>query len=166
MKNLILIRHAKSSWDNPEWSDFDRPLNKRGLRDAPFMANLLFRKDIVPDIIISSTAKRALETAQFFCEVFNYSKDNLQQDLGIYERGSKYIINLLSKLDDNINTVFLIGHNPDITSLATYFSGEFFDNVPTCGIVGVKFNFDNWESIATKNGELLFNVFPRNYMNK
>lgn len=163
MKNLILIRHAKSSWDNPEWSDFDRPLNKRGLRDAPFMANLLQNKGIKPDLIISSTAKRALETAQFMCEAFNYSLDNLQQDLGIYERGSKYIINLLAKLDDNLNTVILIGHNPDITSMATYFSGEFFDNVPTCGIIGVQFNFDSWENIATNNGELLFNEFPRNY---
>lgn len=163
MKNLILVRHAKSSWDNPEWSDFDRPLNKRGLRDAPFMANLLTKKGIVPDLIISSTAKRALETAQFFCEAFNYNKENLQKDLGIYERGSKYIINLLSKQDDNINTVILIGHNPDITSMATYFSGEFFDNVPTCGIISVKFNFDSWDNISTKNGELLFSEFPRNY---
>lgn len=163
MKNLILIRHAKSSWDNPDWSDFDRPLNKRGLRDAPFMANLLSKKGISPDLIISSTAKRASETAQFFCEAFNYNFDNLQKDLGIYERGSKYIINLLSKLDNKINTVFIIGHNPDITSMATYFSGEFFDNVPTCGIIGVKFNFDAWENITTKNGELMFSEFPRNY---
>lgn len=163
MKNLILVRHAKSSWDNPEWSDFERPLNKRGLRDAPFMAQLLSKKEVVPDLIISSTAKRAMETAQFFCEVFNYSKDKLILDLGIYERGSKYIINLLSKLDDSVNTVILVGHNPDITSMATYFSGEFFDNVPTCGIISVKFNFDSWANISIKNGELLFSEFPRNY---
>jgi len=163
MKNLILVRHAKSSWDNPEWTDFDRPLNKRGLRDAPFMAQLLSKKDVIPDLIISSRAKRAMETAQFFCEAFNYDKDKLILDLGIYERGSKYIINLLSKLDDSVNTAILVGHNPDITSMATYFSGEFFDNVPTCGIISVKFNFDSWTNISTKNGELLFSEFPRNY---
>jgi len=163
MKNLVLVRHAKSSWDNPEWSDFDRPLNKRGLRDAPFLADILVKKGFVPDLIISSTAKRAKETVHFFSGALKYDIKRIEFELGIYERGTKFIINKLSNLESQINNVLLVGHNPDITSLATFFSGDFFDNIPTCGMVSIKFNFNEWENITSVNGELVFSEFPRNF---
>lgn len=164
MKKLILIRHAKSSWENPDWTDYERPINKRGLRDAPFMAELLNKKNIKPDLMLCSTAKRAKETAYFFINTLEVPLEKIQYELGIYEMGTKFIINLLSKLDDSIDQVILIGHNPDITSMATYFSGEFFDNIPTCGIVSIIFEFDEWEKITSNNGVLDFYEFPKNYL--
>jgi len=163
MKNLILIRHAKSSWDNPDWTDFDRPLNKRGLRDAPFMAEILNKKGKKPDLFISSPAKRAIETAIFFANEFKYPEEKIIQDIGIYDRGYKYITNILSNLKQEQTTVFLFGHNPDITSLSSYFSGEYFDNVPTCGIVSIIFKFNDWKNITFENGSLEFFEYPKNY---
>lgn len=162
MKNLILVRHAKSTWDNPEWTDFERQLNIRGNRDAATMSQLIASKGIKPDLLISSPAKRTTETSYYFCDALSYEKKHIRFDLGIYERGSKYIINLLSGISSNVHCIMLVGHNPDITSLASYFSGEYFDNIPTCGIVSIQFTFDSWNNIVSNNGQLVFFEFPKN----
>ncbi len=163
MKELVLIRHAKSSRDNTELSDFERPLNKRGIEVAPFMANLLLQRFVNPDLIICSSAKRALQTAEFFCNVYDYPIENMMIDKGIYERGSKYIINLLSIIDNSISSIILIGHNPDISFLSSYFGGEHIAETPTCGMIGLSFNIDYWKDIPNSNGEIQFVEFPRNY---
>ncbi len=163
MKELILVRHAKSSWDDPDWTDFERPLNKRGLTDAPFMAKLSTTWDFEPELIVSSTANRALTTSKIFAEAFGISSENFVEDYNIYEKGPKYIISKLKNLDDKYDKVMLFGHNPDITSLASYLSGQYFDNVPTCGMVHIQFDFDKWENIETDNGKLVRYEFPKKY---
>lgn len=166
MKKLLLARHAKSSWENPEWTDFNRPLNKRGLKDAPAIAEILKEKNIQVDLIVSSPANRAISTARIFAENLNYEPKNIIEDLNIYEQGTRYIINLVKNLSNELNTVMLFGHNPDITSLNTYFSGEYFENVPTCGITAIDFDIHDWKEVETENGKLQFYEFPKKIKKK
>ncbi len=166
MKTIVLVRHAKSSWDNPDWSDFERPLNKRGNRDAPFMAEVIRSKGIVPDFILSSPAVRAKSTALYFAQQLDYDSKNIKFDLGVYEKGMAYVKKILSTFDDNHNIALLFGHNPDITSLSSYFTGEYFDNVPTCGVVCIDFEIDTWAKITNENGKLRFFLFPKLYFQK
>jgi phosphohistidine phosphatase len=163
MKTLILVRHAKSSWDNPDIKDFERPLNKRGKKDAPLMAKIFKDKNIVTDLIISSPAVRAFSTAQEFAEELKYPKNEIITDISIYEMGSKAILNILSKLNPKYKVVMLFGHNPDMTYLSSYLSGNNFDNVPTCGVVCIDFEIDSWDKITDNQGTLRFFEYPKKY---
>lgn len=166
MKKLVLVRHAKSSWDNPEWNDFERPLNKRGHRDNPFMAELIAEKKIIPDMIISSPAMRAITTAEEFARQLGYDNSKIKHDINIYEKGPKYITKMLSEQSDDTNIIYVFGHNPDLTFLSSYLTGEYFDNVPTCGVVGIEFDIDSWKNIEKDNGKLLFFEYPKKYLKK
>lgn len=166
MKIITLVRHAKSSWDNPDWSDLERPLNKRGLADAPFLADKISKKKNKPEKIYSSPANRALTTAKEYAKAFDYKLDDIIVEKGIYDYGKRHIINIIKALDNEINDVMFFGHNPDITSLSSYFSGEFFDNVPTCGTLCVEFDCNNWEEVTNINGKIVFYEFPKKYSKK
>lgn len=163
MKTLVLVRHAKSSWDDPNLSDRERPLNKRGERDAPFMADLIKKINVIPDIIYSSPATRALTTSKMFASVFNYNIDKIEIKDSIYEFGFSQIINLISHSDNKFNTIFLFGHNPDITAVSSYLSNKHFENVPTCGVVGIEFDFERWDSMAKNSGKIKFYEYPKKY---
>lgn len=162
MKTITLIRHAKSDWNN-EFNDFDRPLNIRGKRDAPFMSTMLKEKIDNIDLIISSPANRAKTTCLEFAKEFEYEPSKIIYDIGIYEDGQKTILNLISNLSDEINSVILFGHNPDITSTVSYYSGKRFDNLPTCGIVSINFDVKNWKETIKINGKLNFFLYPKLY---
>lgn len=144
MKQLFLIRHAKSSWDDMSLSDFDRPLNKRGKRDAPKMGDFLREKSISPDLIVSSPANRALTTAKIIAEKVNYAINDIVERKSIYHAFPTDVIDVIHALPDDKNTVFLFGHNPTFTSLANKFGGVYIDNVPTCGVVALVANIDSW----------------------
>lgn len=164
MKTLILVRHAKSSWANPDTDDFDRPLNKRGEHDAPFMGKLVFDKVGKPDLIYSSPANRALTTAQFFATEMSYNPDAISQQKLIYQQGGRAIIKLLMGTPKEHNIVILFGHNPDITSLANYFSDVNIDHMPTCAVACIDFDTDDWSWISDSNGKLRFFEYPKKYM--
>ena len=166
MKTLIIARHAKSGWDNPDLRDFDRTLNQRGLRDAPFMADKIKGLVSCPDLIVTSGAVRARTTAGYFVEAFDYPAEKLVIDDRIYDGGPRYIINLLKKSDDSVNFVALFGHNPDITSVVTFFSGKHFENVPTCGVVCIEFDIESWSDIDKENGNMKFFEYPKKYFNR
>jgi len=166
MKTLLLTRHAKSNWDNPNWQDIERPLNERGLRDAPYIAEVVSNLIEKPDLILSSPATRAITTARIFATAFDYDTDLIKIDSNIYENGAWYIIKLLTKLDNNLNRVFLFGHNPDMTSLYSYFSGDYMDNIPTCGSFCFDFDFGNWKELENVNGKLRFYEYPKKYFKK
>jgi phosphohistidine phosphatase len=166
MKKLILVRHAKSGWTNPNHTDFERELSERGLNDASILSALLPSKITKPDIFFSSPAIRALHTAKIFAEKFDLSSEKIVLDDGIYSKGTKYIINLLKSVKNEVGSTILFGHNPDITSLASYLSGEYFENVPTCGIVVIEFESDRWDKIEDKNGKLVLFDYPKLYKNK
>lgn len=163
MKTVILVRHAKSDWNDPYVQDHDRALNNRGERDAPFMAEKFKEKNIAVDLIISSTAYRAISTAKAFASSIEYDFDKIRQELGIYEVGQRYVIQELTKLDDNINTVMLFGHNPDFSSLAKYLCGDFQYQMTTCSIVCIDFEFENWSNIKNVSGKVRFFEYPKMY---
>ena len=162
MRQLILIRHAKSSWSNPSLDDFDRPLNKRGKRDAPFMAKLLSEKKIYPDIIISSPAKRTKLTALEFANQLGIGSDEIQWNNKLYLASLTTLFKILKQVDNNIKTVFLFGHNPGLTELQNFLCKEEIDNIPTCGIVSIKTD-KKWCEISSKDFNLDFFEFPKKY---
>ncbi|MEW6506499.1 MAG: histidine phosphatase family protein [Bacteroidota bacterium] len=163
MKTLYLIRHAKSSWDDKDLTDFERPLNKRGNRDAPFMALLLKEEKVVPDLIISSPALRAISTAQIFADKFDYPKNKILLEKSIYLSGIKELEAIVQSIPDSHNIVFVFGHNPSITHYANHLGNKFITNIPTCGIVGIGFYEKNWHKVEMGKGKTFRLEFPKKY---
>lgn len=163
MKTLYLIRHAKSDWSNPLLRDFDRPLNKRGDKDAPFMGNVLAKAHIHPDLILSSPAARAKKTAVEIAKQLNYNTHSIRYDETLYEADIITIEHLLKSISPSQQTVFLIGHNPGLTEFAQYISGYAIENIPTCGIVCVKLKEDNWKSIGENSTLFASFDYPKKY---
>jgi phosphohistidine phosphatase len=166
MKTLYLTRHAKSSWDNPDLRDFERPLNNRGKRDAPFMGKLMKEKYRIPDLMISSPAVRAFVTAKTFAEEFDYPVDNIQTSQEIYDEGPTGILALINKIDKKYDTAMLFGHNPALTSLCNYLSNSNIDNIPTCAVVAIEFDYESWEYITHGSGRVKFFEYPKMYKKK
>lgn len=161
-KTLYLIRHAKSSWGNPGLRDHDRPLNERGLHDAPKMAVFLAENAANPDLIISSTAKRALTTALFFADTFQIPEENVRREAAIYEAHPSDVLNIIHALPDTESSVMVFGHNPTFTSLANVFSEDtFIENVPTCGIVKIVSTADSWKTMYEGNAKVVACYFPK-----
>ena len=163
MKNIILLRHAKSSWKDSSLNDHERPLNKRGKRDAPIMAKQLRNRNIIPDLIISSSSKRTLDTAKVFAEVLEF-KSHIQQSKKLYEASSYEILNHINKIDDAYNNILVVCHNPGITDLANFLSDYFVNNIPTTGMVGFSFN-KSWDDLKEKSCSFLFFDYPKKYFN-
>lgn len=166
MKTLVIVRHAKSDWSDPNITDIERPLNKRGKRDAPFMAKLIKEQGLTPDLILTSPAERALQTVKYFVEQFKINKSKVIVREEIYSNGSVAIRNLLSKIDNSHQTIFLFGHNPDLTSLANQLLDVFIENIPTSGIIGIDFDFDSWDNILNSRGKLRLFEYPKKYFKK
>jgi phosphohistidine phosphatase len=163
MKYLYLIRHAKSSWDNPNQTDFERTLNERGEKDAPMMARLLKSKNILPDLIISSPATRAFTTAEIFAAHLNYISDSIKSDARIYEASTKNLADVIHEVDDNFNTVFLFGHNPGISNFANMISNQHVPDFPTCAVAGFELNIDEWSKAERYCGKLILFEYPKKY---
>lgn len=163
MKRLYLVRHAKSSWNRLELDDIDRPLNKRGKRDAPFMGQRLKQHDVCPDLIISSPAKRALKTAKIIAEEMGCPKKQIVIDDALYLQGISAIINLIQSIDDSHESVMLFGHNPDFTQLAEQLTDYQVDNIPTCGIFCIDFNVGFWQEVDEGKGLFTFFDYPKKH---
>ena len=162
MKELILIRHAKSSWSNPLLEDFERPLNKRGAKNAPFMAKILKQKELNPDLIISSPSKRTKDTLDFFIKEFDYKREIIFEE-SIYEAPYINILKVIKNIDDKHKTIFLFGHNPGLNDLADFLLGRFEENIPTCGVLKIDFDTNYWKNISKDNSKLIFFNFPKKY---
>jgi phosphohistidine phosphatase len=164
MKTLILVRHAKSDWANSALTDFDRPLNSRGKKDASFMADVLKDKGINPDNIISSPALRAITTAEKFSEILSFPLEKIQLNERIYHGNHKEIISIIKKIDDKNDLSMLFGHNPDITTVVSQLSDAIVDNMPTCSIACIDFDIKSWFEISNEiKGKLRFFDYPKNY---
>ena len=164
MKTLYLIRHAKSSWNSSAQLDRDRPLNERGLRTAPFMAEMLKKTGVRPDFMVASPANRALTTALFFAKTFGIGDGNFQTNPTIYEAWPEDILAIAQGLPNVATVAFLFGHNPTMTDLANRFSQKYIDNVPTCGIVRIEAAIDAWTDFQVGSGAVTALFFPRNYL--
>jgi phosphohistidine phosphatase len=163
MKTLYIARHAKSSWKDPELSDFDRPLNKRGKRDAPFMGKLLKDSGVKPDLIISSPAKRAIVTAKEFAGKLDYPGKKIKQDDRIYYNTVNDLMAVISGIDNEVDHLMLFGHNPSFTELANELCNHPVDNIPTAAVYAIDFEVDNWKQIGTKTGSLRFFEYPKKH---
>ena len=163
MKSLLLVRHAKSSWDYPGLTDFERPLNKRGHRDAPFMGQVLKKMDAVPDLIISSPATRAISTARYFAESLEYPKEKIISDERLYDAAPSEIIQVISETDRSVTKLMIVSHNPGLTETADQLSGEIIDNIVTSAIFNIDFDTDSWKMISRKNARIGFYEYPRKH---
>ena len=161
MKTLYLVRHAKSSWNFPELSDFDRPLNKRGKKNAPDMGKRLKLKGILPDLLMASPANRALTTAHKIAEKIGYPVEDIRENDGIYHSDDDTLLEIIRSTDDEIGELMLFGHNPGFTDLANLLGDQWIDNVPTCGIVAIEFDVDSWQSVIPEGGRNLFFDYPK-----
>ncbi len=160
MKTLVLVRHAKSDWNDPFLSDFERTLNKRGIADAPLMAIRFTEKSINPDLIISSPAVRAITTCKYFADELNYDEDKIQLVQDIYDASAGGVLNIIGDTDDSVNTLMLFGHNPAISNLSSYLTSMNFGEVPTCAVVCIEFSFKHWKDIHKNTGILKFFDYP------
>lgn len=163
MKKVYFIRHAKSSWADSSLRDIDRPLNKRGLRDAPFMAKLLKAKQLKVDAIIASPANRAWTTAMHFADAFDIPERRVIQKEEIYEAWMETILEIVQELPSDWNTVLIFGHNPTFTSLANHFSEDYIPNVPTCGIVEISGDVQRWADFNAQTARRTAFHFPKQY---
>ena len=159
MRKLILLRHAKSSWKDTSLDDFDRPLNRRGKKDAPIMADKLSMRKIKIDLIISSPAKRTTETVKIFANILGYQSEIIFNDK-LYEASYKEILKVINLIDDKYQNVLLVCHNPGITDLANYISNYFIENISTSGMVGLSTS-SSWKNISENGCTLLFYDYPK-----
>jgi len=161
MKTLLLIRHAKSDWNNPALSDFDRPLNERGKKDAPRMAEKLKERKIRIDAFISSPAKRARKTASHFARVYNTDKEEIQLKTELYLAGEDVFYEVVENINDKYECVALFSHNPGITDFANTLTLTRIDNIPTSGIFAVSVDAKKWKDFRAAPKNFLFFDFPK-----
>ena len=155
-KTLYIARHAKSSWDDASLSDFERPLNKRGKRDAPFMAEKLKELGVKPDLILSSPAKRAKITAKHYRDTLG---SELQYDERIYEASLMSLIYLAREAFEEVDSLMIVGHNPGLTMLNDRVSNKSIFNIPTAGVVAIEFE----DEVAAHKGKQVFYEYPKKY---
>jgi phosphohistidine phosphatase len=158
MKKLILIRHAKSSWDAP-LKDSDRPLDNRGIKDAHLVATQVIHLLPKTFLIFSSTAKRASETAIIFAQNFLYPIENIVFKEELYTFDGNSLERIVKSFNNKYDNVILFGHNEAITNFVNKFGDIFIENVPTSGFVSLKFDSDNWQFID--KGKTIEIVFPK-----
>jgi phosphohistidine phosphatase len=147
MKTLLLVRHAKSSRDDPALPDKERPLNGRGVRDAPKMAKHLAKHDLQPDLILSSPAVRALTTAQLMAEKLDYKVKDIVVDGRLYASAPATLLKVIRALGDKPKRVMLVGHNPELAELAHRLSASIAD-MPTCAVAEFVFDMSSWSELG------------------
>lgn len=148
MKRLFLIRHAKSSWDDPELPDRQRPLNDRGRRDAPMIAGRLARREVKPDLILSSPALRALTTAKIIAGKLDYKRKHIVVDDRLYAAAADDLLELIHELGDPLRCVMIVGHNPELSELAQRLC-DAIDHLPTCAVAEFAFATKSWSDIGS-----------------
>lgn len=160
MKTLLLMRHAKSSWKDPELADHERPLNKRGKKDAPLMGQLLRERNLIPDRILSSTAIRARATAETFAESSGYQGEILYLDNLYLAEADEYIL-ALKNVPDLFGCVLMIGHNPGLETVLQVLSGA-IQSLPTAVIAQVQLPIEHWSDLTSEvTGEIVEIWRPR-----
>lgn len=160
-KILFLTRHAKSSWSDRSLSDQKRPLNKRGLNNAPKMGDYIASLEIQPQFIVTSPAVRALTTAKLIGEKVGIQTEDILADENIYMAYPEELVNIIHHFDNAYDNIMLVGHNPTMTELVNMLTGSDIGNVPTCGVAIIRFNTEDWQKIGHKNSELLEYVYPK-----
>ncbi len=161
MKTLYIVRHAKSSWEYSSVEDIDRPLKERGINDAYLIAKVLEKKVKCPDVFVSSCANRALHTGMIFSYTFNYPLANLKISKSLYSFSDGYLIKTVMALDDGFESAIIFSHDHGINTFVNKFGSKPISHVPTCGVIGIKFDTKHWKNI--KKGKTFLQEFPKHY---
>jgi phosphohistidine phosphatase len=157
MKTLLILRHAKSSWDNANLTDHQRPLNDRGKTDAPRMGRVLRDHDLTPDLIIASSAERALATAELVALACDYEND-IKVTRHLYLAGPEDYLEVLQRVDNRYQRVMVVGHNPGMEELVEELTGQSV-TMPTAALAHVTFALDDWRALTDETPATLENVW-------
>lgn len=160
-KILYIVRHAKSDKSETALKDFDRPLTQQGIDDAHTMGKVFVERNIYPDLILSSPAKRAITTAQIIAQEINFPEEKIFTNNEIYENDVKKLVDIIKNIDDSLQKVMIVGHNPSFTALANYLVNQTFEDLPTCAVVGISFDVKRWAIITEKSGKVIFYEQPK-----
>lgn len=161
MKRVVIVRHAKAVPFGYE-DDFNRDLRDRGKNDAKLVSSALAEKNIIPETIISSPAKRAIKTARYFAENLNFPQNKIIQEEDIYDGlTTSEFLGLINDISDDNNSVFFFGHNPGFYYFANNLLKSGFDYLPTTGTVVIDFDVDSWKKVETRSGNLTLFLTPK-----
>lgn len=161
-KQLLLVRHAKSDWGDLSLKDFDRPLNARGYTNAPQMGERLFNKNIIPYAIVSSPALRAITTARLIADKLDIAPEKIIQNPLVYHASEIDLLAVVNHFDNALNLIALFGHNPGISEFANYLCNADIYSLPTCGMVLIAFDTNNWAEVSGNTGQLKWIDYPKN----
>jgi phosphohistidine phosphatase len=161
MKELLLLRHAKSSWDNVNLGDINRPLNEKGQADAPLMGEQIANLNFIPQIIFSSTAQRTRETIALVCETAHLPMEKVSYETELYTFDFEDVLRFIVSISDEFERVMMVGHNPAYTFLFNFLSDDTIENLPTCGACLLRFDVEKWADLKHKKGETLWIGSPR-----
>lgn len=165
MKRLILVRHGKAEPEHKKDNDIERNLIKKGQKDSKLIAEVLLDTyNVTPDLMISSDAYRALETAKIFAEILQYDPETIQKENFLYEGYTTgQLADFVSDLSSDLNTIMIFGHNPFISQSGIRLSKNFHQSFPTAGCLGLKFDQENWQ-LAPASGDIDFFEFPKKHL--
>ncbi|MEO1032449.1 MAG: histidine phosphatase family protein [Bacteroidota bacterium] len=158
MKSIVLVRHGKSSWEF-DVSDRQRPLKQRGINDAQLVANEFIKSNKIPKHIFSSPANRALSTCKIFAKIFSLSENSISIEDSLYDFGGENVLHFIKALPNTYDDIMIFGHNYAFTSIANIFGDKFIENVPTSGLIKLKFDIANWQDLKQGTTELI--IIPK-----
>jgi len=161
LKELILVRHAKSSWKDPTLSDHERPLNMRGKRDAPEMGERLAASGYDPDLIVTSSAVRALDTARTIAGKLGYLRESIAVEGRLFHAGVAELLQVIRGVDDSVDILMLFGHNPGLTDLANHIGPREILNMPTCAVLHLRFQAGTWSIVGDLPGDEVRYDYPK-----
>lgn len=162
MKTIAFIRHAKSDWNN-DLPDFERPLKKRGKNDAPMMGKYIRDSFTLPDLIISSPATRARQTAELLAAELGYPADSIAYARELYMADSETYFRIIHEIEDNVDNVYIVSHNPGTENIINQISDARLDHMPTCGIAQIGFEVNAWLDVHEASGKILRFDIPKNH---
>ncbi|NRD21445.1 histidine phosphatase family protein [Winogradskyella eckloniae] len=162
MKSITFMRHGKSSWKH-DVIDYERPLQSRGENDAKLVANELVRLGYETEKIFSSPAKRALSTCEIVVKTLNIAKEEISIIEDLYDFDGRNVIEFIKNVSDTLNNIMIFGHNHAFTSISNIFGDRFIDNLPTSGLITIKFNIDSWQDLKKGTTELI--IIPKELRN-
>jgi phosphohistidine phosphatase len=161
MKTVYIVRHAKSSWENPLLPDDQRPLLEKGKKRTKKIIDFLLRQDVSVDLMISSHAVRALETAKILAHALRYPKENIRIDSRIYSTDGNGLFDEFNDLPEKSSSVMIIGHNPALTDFVNSFLDAKIDHLPTSGVFSITFRTERWEEVSNSEFTINFLIFPK-----
>lgn len=164
LKILHIARHAKSSWDYKNVTDFDRPLKERGIHDAYEMAGRMKMKHPLPELIITSPANRAFHTALIFSRVLELPFNQFRVDPDIYGSDADGLFQMIKRVDDKFRSVMIFGHNPEFSNLVNFLTGDSVDEVPTCGVMSIFYDTEKWQEISREKVAKIYFDYPKKKM--